>query len=64
MADLREAYELDAEWFRKTFPFVASEDEVDNFCERVAIRMSEGMSETHARFKTVDDLKKIRNAQA
>jgi hypothetical protein len=63
MSELWSEWEQDAAWFRKNFPFVATEDETDAFCERVAIRMSEGMSETHARFKTVDDLKKLRNAQ-
>jgi hypothetical protein len=64
MADLREAYELDAEWFHKNFPLVATEDETDAFCERVAIRVSEGYGEAVARFMTVAELRKRRNAQA
>ena len=61
MADLREAYELDAEWFHKNFPFLATEDETDAFCERTAIRVSDGMSEARARFETLQDLRKRRN---
>jgi hypothetical protein len=61
MSDNPEAWELDAEWFRKTFPFVATEDETDAFCERVAIRIANGYGETVARFMTLQDLRKKRN---
>lgn len=61
MSDLREAYELDAEWFHKNFPFIATEDEIDAFCERVHIRIAEGYGEAVARFMTLQDLRKRRN---
>ena len=61
MSDIKEHYELDAEWFRKNFPLVATEDETDAFCERVAIRVSEGYGESVARFMTLQDLRKRRN---
>jgi len=64
MSEVWTEWEQDAHWFRKNFPFVASEDETDAFCERVAIRMSEGMSESRARFETAAELRKRRNAQA
>ena len=64
MADNAEPWELDAAWFRKTFPFVATEDETDAFCERVAIRVSEGYGESVARFMTAAELRKRRNAPA
>ena len=64
MSDNPEAWELDAAWFRVNFPLVATEDEIDAFCERVAIRMADGMSESRARFEAVVELRKRRNAQA
>lgn len=62
MSDASEAWELDSAWFRKNFPFVATEDESDAFCERVAIKMADGMGESRARFESVSELRKIRNA--
>jgi uncharacterized protein YoaH (UPF0181 family) len=61
VSELWSEWEQDAAWFRKNFPFVATEDEVDNFCERVAVRMSEGMSESRARFESAAELRKRRN---
>jgi hypothetical protein len=61
VSELWSEWEQDAAWFRKNFPFVATEDETDAFCERVAIRMSEGMTEARARFETVSELRKRRN---
>lgn len=63
MADVPESWELDAAWFLKQFPFVATENETEAFCERVAIRMAEGMSESRARFETAAELRRRRNAQ-
>lgn len=64
MSELWSEWEQDAAWFRKNFPFVATKDEVDNFCERVDLRMSEGISESRARFETAAELRKRRHAQA
>ena len=64
MSDNPEAWELDAAWFRVNFPMVATEDETEAFCERVAIRIAEGMSESRARFETAAELRKRRHAPA
>lgn len=64
MSDASEAWELDAAWFRKNFPFAATQDETDAFCERVAIKMADGMGESRARFESVADLRKRRHAPA
>ena len=61
MSDLKEAYELDAEWFHQNLPLIATEDETDAFCERVAIRIAEGYGESVARFMALQDLRKRRN---
>jgi hypothetical protein len=55
------AWEQDAAWFHQNFPFLATEDETDAFCERVHIRIAEGYGETVARFMTLQDLRKKRN---
>lgn len=63
MANEQSEWERDAEWFRKNFPMIATDDEVDAFCERVSIKIWDShMSESRARFETLSDLRKIRNA--
>lgn len=62
MSDNHDDKERDVTWFKQTFPFVATENEVEAFCERVAIRMADGMSESRARFETASELRKKRNA--
>lgn len=64
MAEVWSEWELDAAWFHRNFPFVATEDETDAFCERVAVKMSDGMTEARARFETAAELRKRRNDQA
>ena len=61
MSDNQESWELDAAWFRKTFPFVATDDEVEYFCVRVHERMTTGMNESRARFESAAELRKRRN---
>lgn len=63
MAEVWTEWELDAAWFRKNFPFAATEDETDAFCERVAVKMSDGMTEARARFEAASELRKRRNDQ-
>jgi len=64
MAEPLSAWELDAAWFHKNFPFVATEDETDAFCERVAIKVADGIGESRARFEAAAELRKRRNATA
>ena len=56
MADLMEKWEEDAAWFRANFLFrsVAIEEA---FCERVAIKVAQGIPETAARFQAIQELR-------
>ena len=62
MSDNPEAWELDAAWFRVNFPLVATEDEIEAFCDLVFEKMQDGMSESRARFESVSELRKRRHA--
>lgn len=64
MSDLPESWELDAAWFRVNFPLVATETEIDTFCDLVAEKMRNGMGESRARFESVAELRKRRHAPA
>lgn len=64
MSDLPESWELDAAWFRVNFPMVATESEIDAFCDLVHEKMSGGMGESRARFESVAELRKQRHASA
>lgn len=48
MSDCKEAWELDLDWLAEHFGRT-DENERDEFCERVAILVAEGRSETAAR---------------
>lgn len=58
MANTTEKWEEDAAWLRRNFPLRAREDEVDAFCERVAIKTANGMGEATARFSALAELRK------
>lgn len=64
MSDVSEAWELDAAWFRVNFPMVATESEIDAFCDLVHEKMSSGMGESRARFEAVSELRKKRHEPA
>ena len=60
MSDITEKWEEDAEWLRRKLiaelSLIATEDEVDAFCERVAIKMANGMGEAWARDEALAEL--------
>lgn len=56
MADTLEKWEEDAEWLKKHFPFRVSAIE-EAFCERVAIKVAQGIPETAARFQALQELR-------
>ena len=64
MSNNPEAWELDAAWFKTNFPFVATETEIDDFCDLVCAKMQDGMSESRARFESAAELRKRRHAPA
>jgi hypothetical protein len=57
MSNTTEKWEEDAEWLRRNFPLRASEDDVDAFCERVAIKTANGMGEASARFSALAEMR-------
>jgi hypothetical protein len=56
MSNTTEEWEEDAVWLHRNATFHATEDDVDDFCERVAIQMSEGMDEASARNASLERL--------
>ena len=62
MSDVTEKWEEDAAWLRRNFPMPTTEDDVDAFCERTAIKIANGMGEATARFSALAELRE-RHAQ-
>ena len=56
MSDLKEAWERDLDWLTEHFGR-HDENEAEEFCERVAILVSEGKSEAEARDQAMSFLK-------
>ena len=56
MADLLEPWEADEAWLRR-YRYLATEDERDRFCERVAILVAEGVAERPARYQALREIK-------
>lgn len=56
MAETLEKHEEDAAWLKQHFPFRVAAIE-GAFCERVAIKVAEGIPETAARFQALQELR-------
>lgn len=52
MSDLKEAWERDLDWLTEHFGKTC-ENEREEFCERTAILVAEGKSETAARYQAM-----------
>lgn len=52
MSDLKEAWERDLDWLTEHFGRHC-QNEAEEFCERVAILVAEGKSETAARYQAM-----------
>jgi len=62
MSDMQEAWERDLDWLRKNLGRV-DENDAEDFCERVAVMISEGKAETTARYMAMVLIRDKRNGR-